>query len=42
MISKMRFLILAMFLSQPTSGSASVDVCQRVPGAEVARLFGRT
>jgi hypothetical protein len=37
----MGFLILAMLLAQPIPDPASVDVCQRVPGAEVARLFGK-
>jgi hypothetical protein len=40
----MNFLILAAVLSvlsQPISDFGSVDVCARVPGAEVAKLFGK-
>jgi hypothetical protein len=40
----MRLLALAAVLwgaAQPIRDPASVDVCQRVPGAEVAKLFGK-
>ena len=40
----MRLLSLATVLvatAQPIGDPAAVDVCQRVPGAEVAKLFGK-
>ena len=40
----MRLLSLVTVLmaaAQPIGDPASVDVCQRVPGAEVAKLFGK-
>lgn len=40
----MRLLALAAVFwgaAQPIRDPASVDVCQRVPGAEVAKLFGK-
>jgi len=40
----MRLLFLSTFLvaaAQPIRDPASVDVCQRVAGAEVAKLFGK-
>lgn len=37
----MRLFVLAMVLAQPIRDPASVDVCKRVPGAEVAKLFGK-
>lgn len=40
----MNFLFLAAALSalaQPVRDPASVDVCERVPGADVAKLFGK-
>jgi hypothetical protein len=40
----MRLTALALFLAaaaQPSRDPASVDVCQRVPVAEVAKLFGK-
>ena len=40
----MRHLSLATVLvatAQPIGDPAAVDVCQRVPGAEVAKLFGK-
>jgi hypothetical protein len=43
--SVMRHFLLAGFLAaaaEPISDPAAVDVCQRVPGAEVAKLFGKT
>jgi hypothetical protein len=40
----MRVVALALLLtalSQPIQDPAAVDVCERVPGAEVAKLFGK-
>jgi hypothetical protein len=35
------FLLLLVFASQPVGDPSKVDLCQRVPGTEVARLFGK-
>lgn len=37
----MKLLTLVALLAQPIRDPAAVDVCQRVPGAEVAKLFGK-
>ena len=39
----MRALLFAALLAaaQPISDPATVDVCQKVPGADVAKLFGK-
>src|SRR3990172_5811748 len=34
-------LVTVMATAQPIGDPASIDVCQRVPGAEVAKLFGK-
>jgi hypothetical protein len=38
----MKQALLLGTLLQPLSDPASVDVCRRVPGAEVAKLFGKS
>jgi hypothetical protein len=36
-----RFLLVLLFGSQSVGDPSKVDLCQRVPGTEVARLFGK-
>jgi hypothetical protein len=41
----MRLVVIAVLLTagaQPIADPAAVDVCQKVPGAEVAKLFGKS
>jgi hypothetical protein len=37
----MRLLFLAILVTQPVRDPTSENVCRRVPGAEVAKLFGK-